>query len=194
MTAPGSGGSGPVFGGSSGVGGGTAIGGSPPFQNEAACRAYCVAYSKVCPGLGFGDPNACERDCTNELQQSSDQCASDRASAYECIASTLFQSPDDCEAAVANAKELCGSATGDVPTCKRTCSPSVFGDSNGCHAAAECQGTDVDLHCFETNGSPVPCTCTVGGQGFWKASTQFDSAKSACLDADLFRLCERQPP
>lgn len=72
-----------------------------------------------------------------------------------------------------------------------TCLPSVSGDSTRCHATAQCGGSNVDLSCYET-GSNVACNCSVDGKVLWKSATNLDFAKSACLDADLFRLCAKQ--
>jgi len=190
-TPPGAGGKASAFGGASGVGGGAAAGGAPSFENVAACKAYCFAYSKICPELGFGDPTACILECTDDLELSSDLCANGKAVAYECIATAMYQNPGDCGAALTYTSEVCGSATPDVPACHETCLPSVSGDSTRCHATAQCGGSNVDLSCYET-GSNVACNCSVDGKVLWKSATNLDFAKSACLDADLFRLCAKQ--
>jgi hypothetical protein len=185
---------GKAYGGTFSVGGGYPVQGGAPPDGEAECSDYCYTYAKICPQLGFEDPIGCTVECTDDLALSQGNCINGKRIAYACIAAAMRQAAGDCGAALENATELCGSATPDVPACNDDCLPSVFGDGTGCHASAECAGTVVDLHCLETNGANVPCTCSIGGQPTWKTATNFEYSKLACVDDALFRLCAKELP
>lgn len=181
--------------GDSGVGGAVpSYGGAAPDGMDA-CLLYCSAYAQVCPQAGHGAPDACSQDCVESLELDSAACSAGKRRAYECIGNALLEAPEDCSAALVVAKQQCGSATPQVSACNASCLPtSIYGGSDGCHATAQCNGVELDLHCLDLNTGDVPCTCSVNGELVWDIATGFDYSKAGCIDEQMFRLCAKELP
>lgn len=184
-----------IGGGDSGVGGAVIGWGGAGPDGTDACALYCTAYAKICPEAGVGTPDACTQECVASLQLDSAACAVGKRNAYECIGNAMLQAPGDCTKALLTAKQLCGSATPQVSACNASCvATSVYGGgADGCHATAECNDIEVDLHC-EDEGGDVLCTCSMDRKPIWDIATGFASSKAGCIDDALFRLCAKELP
>lgn len=183
------------FGGDSGVGGAVmSFGGAAPDGTEA-CALYCTAYAKVCRQAGHGAPEKCTQDCLVSLELDNAVCSAGKRDAYACIGNALLQAPGDCNEALIIAKQECGGASPQVRACNANCLPtSISGGGDGCHSTSQCNGSEVDLHCKDTNTGDVTCTCSINGKRIWDIATGFDYSKAGCIDDAMFRLCAKELP